>query len=78
MDDFTAALTEALAWAADNDAAVRQAIKDNLELPEPVADSLPFPVFTAELDKTKIEKLGELAVQVGVLEEAPDYANLYR
>ena len=78
VDDFTAALTEALAWSTDNEDAVRQAIKDNLELPEAVADHVPFPVFTAELDKSKIEKLGKLAVQVGVLDEAPDFANLYR
>jgi NitT/TauT family transport system substrate-binding protein len=78
VDDFTAAMTEALEFATSNEAAVRQAIKDNLELPEAVADSLPLPVFTAELEKDKIEQLGQLAVEVGVLPEAPDFGNLYR
>ena len=76
--DFTAAMTEALEWATANEADVRQAIKDNLEVPEAVADNVPLPVFTAELDKGKIEELAELAVQVGVLPEALDFANLYR
>lgn len=78
VDDFTDAMTAALEWATDNEADVRQAIKDNLEVPDAVADSVPLPVFTAELDKGKIEELGELAVEVGVLDEAPDFANLYR
>lgn len=78
VDDFTAAMTEALEWATANEADVRQAIKDNLEVPEAVADSVPLPVFTAELDKDKIEALGELAVEVGVLDELPDFSKLYR
>ena len=78
VDDFTAAMTEALEWATANEADVRQAIKDNLEVPEAVADSVPLPVFTAELDKGKIEALGELAVEVGVLDEVPDFSKLYR
>ena len=78
VDDFTAAMTEALEWATANEADVRQAIKDNLEVPEAVADSVPLPVFTAELDKDKIEALGELAVEVGVLDEVPDFSKLYR
>ena len=78
VDDFTAAMTEALEWATANEADVRQAIKDNLEVPDAVADSVPLPVFTAELDKDKIEALGELAVEVGVLDEVPDFSKLYR
>jgi NitT/TauT family transport system substrate-binding protein len=78
VDDFTAAMADALDWATANEADVRQAIKDNLEVPDPVADSVPLPVFTAELDKSKIEQLGELAVEVGVLDETPDFDKLYR
>ncbi len=78
VDDFSAAMTEALEWATANEADVRQAIKDNLEVPDPVADSVPLPVFTAELDKGKIEALGELAVEVGVLDTLPDFGKLYR
>lgn len=78
VDDFSAAMTEALEWATANEADVRQAIKDNLEVPDVVADSVPLPVFTAELDKGKIKELGELAVQVGVLDALPDFDKLYR
>jgi NitT/TauT family transport system substrate-binding protein len=78
VDDFTAAITEALEFADANPDAVRAAIKSNLEIPEAVVDGLPLPVFTAKLDKGKIEELGKLAVSVGVLPEAPDFGNLYR
>jgi len=78
VDSFSDAMTDALQWATDNEADVRQAIKDNLEVPDAVADSVPLPTFTAELDKDKIKALGELAVEVGVLDEAPDFDKLYR
>lgn len=78
VDDFSAAMGEALIWATANEGDVRQAIKDNLKVPAAVADSVPLPVFTAELDKAKIKSLGELAVEVGVLDALPDFDKLYR
>ena len=78
VDDFSAAMADALEWATANESDVRQAIRDNLEVPDAVADSVPLPVFTAELDKAKIEALGELAVDQGVLDALPDFDRLYR
>lgn len=78
IDDFSAAMADALDWATANEGDVRQAIKDNLEVPDVVADSVPLPVFTAELDKAKIKSLGELAVEMGVLDAVPDFDKLYR
>jgi NitT/TauT family transport system substrate-binding protein len=78
VDDFSAAMAEALDWATANEGDVRQAIKDNLEVPDAVADSVPLPVFTAELDKARIQSLGELAVKMGVLDAVPNFDRLYR
>ncbi|MEO8261732.1 MAG: ABC transporter substrate-binding protein [Pseudolysinimonas sp.] len=78
VDDFSAAMVEALEWATANEADVRQALLDHMELPDAVAESVPLPNFTAELDKDKIEKLAELAVKLGVLPELPDFSKLYR
>jgi NitT/TauT family transport system substrate-binding protein len=76
--DFSAAMKETLAWAQDpaNEAAVRQAIKDNLELPEVVADSVKLPTFGWELDRESQEELASLAVKYGVLDETPDFDRL--
>ncbi|MEO5534880.1 MAG: ABC transporter substrate-binding protein [Pseudolysinimonas sp.] len=78
VDDFTAAMSEALDWATANEPLVRQAIKDNLQVPEAVADHVPLPHFTATLDKDKIEKLAHLAVDLGVLPSLPDFTKMYR
>jgi NitT/TauT family transport system substrate-binding protein len=76
--DFAAAMQETLEWAQDsaNEAAVRQAIKDNLELPEAVADSVRLPEFGWELDRASLEELADLAVKYGVLDTLPDFDRL--
>ncbi|WP_341720094.1 ABC transporter substrate-binding protein [Micromonospora sp. FIMYZ51] len=78
VDDFTAAMKETLAWAQDsaNEAAVRQAIKDNLQLPEPVADSVKLPAFGWELDRTSMQTLAELAQKYKVLDNQPNFDRL--
>lgn len=76
--DFSAAMQETLEWAQDpaNEADVRQAIKDNLELPEAVADSVRLPEFGWELDRASLETLASLAGEYGVLDEQPDFDRL--
>lgn len=76
--DFAAAMQETLEWAQDpaNESAVRQAIKDNLELPEAVADSVKLPEFGWELDRASQEELAELAVKYGVLDRVPNFDRL--
>jgi NitT/TauT family transport system substrate-binding protein len=73
--DFSAAMKESLAWAQDpaNEKDVRQAIKDNLKLPEPVADSVKLPAFGWQLDRTSQEALANLAVKYGVLDKLPNF-----
>lgn len=43
VDAVREAFTEAFAWAADNDDAVRQALVDEMSLPEPAAKNLRLP-----------------------------------
>lgn len=76
--DFSTAMEQTLQWAQDsaNEAAVRQAIKDNLELPEAVADSVRLPEFGWELDRASLESLATLAGEYGVLEQQPDFDRL--
>lgn len=76
--DFSAAMKETLQWAQDpaNEEAVRQAIKDNLELPDAVADSVRLPRFGWEVDRASLESLATLAQKYGVLDRQPDFDRL--
>jgi NitT/TauT family transport system substrate-binding protein len=72
---FSAAMKETLAWAQDpaNAADVRQSIKDNLKLPEAVADSVKLPAFGWEIDRASLEALATLADKYGVLDRQPNF-----
>ena len=79
VNDFAAAMQETLEWAADpaNDAAVRQALKDNMTtLPPAVADALKLPEFGWSIDKASLQELVELAVKYNVLPESPNLDRL--
>jgi NitT/TauT family transport system substrate-binding protein len=75
---FSSAMKETLTWAKDpaNEANVRQAIKDNLELPDAVADSVRLPAFGWELDRAGLEQLATLAQKYRVLDRQPDFDRL--
>ncbi|MEV0718239.1 ABC transporter substrate-binding protein [Asanoa sp. NPDC050611] len=75
---FSAAMKETLLWALDpaNEAAVRQSIKDNLELPDAVADSVRLPAFGWQVDRASLETLATLAGKYGVLDRQPNFDRL--
>ncbi|MBF9130579.1 ABC transporter substrate-binding protein [Plantactinospora sp. S1510] len=78
VKDFSAAMKETLGWAQDpaNEVPVRQAIKDNLELPDPVAESVRLPAFGWELDRKSMEALATLAGKYRVLDRQPNFDRL--
>ncbi|MGW4945541.1 ABC transporter substrate-binding protein [Actinoplanes sp. NPDC004185] len=75
---FSTAMKETLTWAGDpaNEASLRQAVKDNLKLPDVVADSVRLPAFGWQLDRAGLEQLATLARKYGVLERQPDFDRL--
>ncbi|MDF2574447.1 MAG: myristoyl transferase [Agromyces sp.] len=73
VERYAAAMAEALAWAADNEDAVREAIATNLDIPTEAAAGIILPEFTAELNTDDIETLAALAVEFGVIDAEPDY-----
>ena len=72
VDAVREAFTEAFAWAADNDDAVRQALVDEMSLPEPAAKNLRLPTFSTELDRDVLQGLADLAVEHEFFDQAPD------
>jgi NitT/TauT family transport system substrate-binding protein len=66
------AFTDAFAWAADNDEAVRQSLVDEMKLPEPAAANLRFPTFSTEIDRDVLQGLADLAVKYKYFDKSPD------
>lgn len=73
---YSAAMSEALEWAAGNEEAVRAAIATNLEIPEEAAAGITLPSFTWDLSDAGIEDLGALAVEFGYIDAEPDFDRL--
>lgn len=73
---YSAAMSEALDWAQDNEDAVRAAIATNLDIPEEAAAGITLPTFTWDLADAGIEDLGALAVEFEYIDAEPDYDRL--
>ncbi|TDN91230.1 ABC transporter substrate-binding protein [Microbacterium sp. BK668] len=76
VESYSAAMSEALDWAASNEDAVRAAIASNLEIPEEAAAGITLPTFTWDLSDAGIEDLGALAVEFAYIDAEPDYSRL--
>lgn len=74
--DYSAAMAEALEWAAANEDGVRAAIVENMGIPEEAAAGITLPVFTSEISVENIQELAGLAVGYGVIDAEPDYDRL--
>ncbi len=74
--NYSAAMADALAYAADNDDAVRAAIAKQLDIPAEAAAGLIISTFTWELDTKSIETLGDLAVTYKYIDTLPDFDRL--
>lgn len=73
---WTAALTEALEFAASNEDAVRAAISKYMDIPPAGVEGIVLPDFTADLGTAHLEALIDLALEYGYFEQAPDLSTL--
>jgi NitT/TauT family transport system substrate-binding protein len=76
VEDFTAALEETLTWADENPDAVRTAGAEFLELPAGALDEVRIEEFGTDLRREQIERMGELMVDAGLLEDEADIDGL--
>ena len=74
--DYSEAMAEALAYASENDDAVRAAIAKELDIPAEAAAGLIISTFTWELDTDSIKTLADLAVEYGYIDTLPDFDRL--
>jgi NitT/TauT family transport system substrate-binding protein len=78
VDRFVEAMNESLEYASENPDEVRAVLQDYTEIPPEVADSIQLPVWRADLNVPTIERLSELTLKYGLIEEQPDLEALIR
>jgi NitT/TauT family transport system substrate-binding protein len=77
VERFTEAMQESLAFATENPDAARQVIQEYTELSPELAEQIVLPLWPPEINQASSERLAELAIQDGLLEEQPDFDRLY-
>ena len=73
---YSAAMTEALDFAASNDDAVYAAIAEGLDIPVEAAQGIVLPTFTFDMDADSIKTLSDLAVEYEYIDALPDFDRL--
>jgi NitT/TauT family transport system substrate-binding protein len=77
VEEFAAAMSEALDAAQQNPDATRALLPEFINLPEEVAQSLKMEELSGEIRTDEINQIGELAVKFDFINQAPDPAKLY-
>jgi NitT/TauT family transport system substrate-binding protein len=72
VEDFKAAMTESLEYAAANPDAVRAIIPEYTQVPAEVAAQIMLPTYGAELDRAGAEATAEAMQEFGFIDEVPD------
>ncbi len=78
VDRFVEAMNESLEYASENPDEVRAVLQDYTEIPAEVANEITLPVWRADLNVPTIERLSELSLKYGLIEEQPDLEELIR
>jgi len=78
VDRFVEAMNESLEYAQEHPDEVRGVLQDYTEIPPEVAENITLPVWRADLNVPTIERLSELSLQYGLIEEQPDLEELIR
>jgi NitT/TauT family transport system substrate-binding protein len=76
VERFTTALEQSLEYAGQNEDETRAVLSSYTEIDQAVIDAMTLPAWPAEINRESIERLAELAVDDGLLEEQPDLDTL--
>jgi NitT/TauT family transport system substrate-binding protein len=76
VEDMTAALEDTLEYVEENPDTVRAAAVEDLGVPQEVVDVVMLDEFGTDLRRPQIERLGELMVDAGLVEDAADVDGL--
>ena len=78
VDRFVTAMEKSLAYAEEHPDEVREVLTEYTEIPPDAAEKIQLPSWKPELTIPTIEKLSELSLKYGYIEEEPDLDNLIR
>lgn len=73
---FQRAMNRSLRYVIENPDAIREIVPTYTEIPEDVIADMKLQTFTADLNLDSIEKLGEVAVRQGLIDEPPSVGDL--
>jgi NitT/TauT family transport system substrate-binding protein len=78
VDRFVRAMNKSLEYAQSHPDEVRQILLDYTEIPPEAAEAIKLPIWRTDLNEPTIERLSELSVKYGLIEEEPDLNELIR
>jgi NitT/TauT family transport system substrate-binding protein len=78
IERFVRAMNKSLTFAQENPDAVRDILLEYTEIPPEAAEQIKLPVWRPDLNRPTIERLSELSLKYGLIEEEPDLDELIR
>jgi NitT/TauT family transport system substrate-binding protein len=78
VDRFVKAMNRSLTYAESHPDEVREVLLDYTEIPPEAAEQIQLPVWRPDLNEPTIERLSELSLKYGLIEEEPDLDELIR
>jgi NitT/TauT family transport system substrate-binding protein len=78
VDRFVRAMNKSLTYAQSHPDEVRQVLLDYTEIPPEAAEQITLPIWRPDLNEPTIERLSELSLKFGLIEEEPDLDELIR
>jgi NitT/TauT family transport system substrate-binding protein len=78
VDRFVKAMNRSLTYAQSHPDEVREVLLDYTEIPPEAAEQIQLPIWRPDLNEPTIERLSELSLKYGLIEEEPDLDELIR
>lgn len=72
VECFSSAMEQSLAYAQENPDAVREILGEYTQIDPAVAEAMTMPAWPTEINRESVQTLSDLAVEDGLLDEAPD------
>jgi NitT/TauT family transport system substrate-binding protein len=76
VDRFVQAMNKSLTYAQSHPDEVRKVLLDYTEIPPEAAEAIKLPIWRPDLNEPTIERLSELSLKYGLIEEEPDLDEL--
>jgi NitT/TauT family transport system substrate-binding protein len=78
VDRFVSAMEKSLDYAQTHPDEVREVLTEYTEIPPEVAAEIKLPQWRADITLPTVERLSELSLEYGLIEEQPDLGELIR